>query len=103
MLRRQGWSTFEAATGEQAEAVLDRIRPDVIILDIMLPDRDGISLCRDWRADSKRPPVPILVLTALNDPDTRIRALAAGADACVSKPITPAVLTHQVEQLVARL
>jgi len=102
MLRRRGWTTYEAATGAQADTLLNRVRPDVIVLDLMLPDGDGISLCRDWRADSARSSVPILVLTALTDPDTRIRALAAGADAFVSKPITPAVLTHQVEQLVGR-
>ncbi len=99
MLRRRGWTTVEAATGEQAQALLDRVRPDVIVLDVMLPDRDGIKLCRDWRARADLPFVPILVLTALSDPHTRTRALAAGADAFVAKPISPADLNEQLRRL----
>ena len=99
MLRRRGWTTVEAATGERAQALLDHIRPDVIVLDVMLPDRDGIKLCRDWRARPDLPSIPILVLTALSDPIIRTRALAAGADAFATKPISPAQLNEQLQQL----
>jgi two-component system phosphate regulon response regulator PhoB len=99
MLRRRGWTTLEAATAEQAQAILQDVRPAVIVLDVMLPDRDGISLCRSWRAGPDFSSIPVLVLTALGDPDTRRRALAAGADAFVSKPIAPAALVEQVQQL----
>lgn len=102
MLRRRGWTTLEAATGEQAQAILQEVRPAVIVLDVMLPDRDGISLCRSWRASPQLSPIPILILTALGDPDTRRRALAAGADAFVPKPIAPAAFVEQVQQLAGK-
>jgi len=99
ILRRRGWKTLEAATGEQAQALLQSVYPDAIVLDVMLPDRDGIKLCHDLRANPNLPIIPILVLTALNDPDTRIRALAAGADAFEVKPIKPATLVDHLDQL----
>ena len=102
ILRRRGWTTIEAATGQEAQIALRDIRPDVIVLDIMLPDRDGISLCYDLRARPDLHTIPILILTALNDPKTRIRALAAGADAFAAKPIAPSAFSEELQRLAAK-
>jgi DNA-binding response OmpR family regulator len=102
ILRRRGWTTLEAATGQEAQIALRDVRPDVIVLDIMLPDRDGIGLCYDLRARSDFPPIPILILTALSDPSTRIRALAAGADAFATKPIAPSAFSDELQRLAAK-
>ena len=99
MLRRGGWKVSEAVTGEQAWELVDSVRPDAIVLDVMLPDRDGISVCRDLRASPAFPHIPVLILTALDNLETRRRALAAGADAFAAKPISPAVLNEHLNRL----
>jgi len=99
MLRRGGWTVCEAESGEQASILLDALRPDAIILDIMLPGRDGIHVCRDLRAQPDLPRIPIMILTALDRPGLRERALAAGADVYVTKPVTSADLNAHIYRL----
>ena len=99
MLRRGGWKVSEAVTGKQAWELVDSVRPDAIVLDVMLPDRDGISVCRDLRASLAFPHIPVLILTALDNPEARSRALAAGADAFAAKPISPAALNEHLNRL----
>jgi two-component system KDP operon response regulator KdpE len=93
VLREAGFQAVPAATAEEA---LDRAAvqpPDAAILDLVLPDGDGIEVCRSLRQWSR---MPIIVLSALGDEEEKVRALEAGADDYVVKPFAP-------RELVARL
>ena len=93
VLQQEGFETAWCANGDDALAVFEEFRPDVVLLDIMLPGRDGIDVCRELRATSG---VPIIMLTARSDTTDVVEGLEAGADDYVSKPF-------KVTELVARV
>ena len=84
--------------GEVNEAIR-RLSPDVIILDLFLPDKDGWQVCQDIRKFSK---IPILVLSVLNNPDAIARALDEGADDYLIKPVPSGVLIAHLNNLIRR-
>lgn len=89
-----GWGVETAATGAAALAAIDRFRPDVVVLDIMLPDIDGMQLLARLRSAGEF--VPVLFLTALDSIADRVRGLTAGGDDYMVKPFS-------IEELIARL
>ncbi len=93
-LRYEGWEVKHAAEGRSAIALIREFRPDVVVLDVMLPDIDGLQVLHRLRADGQE--VPILFLTAKDSLDDRIAGLTAGGDDYVTKPFS-------LEELVARL
>jgi two-component system, OmpR family, KDP operon response regulator KdpE len=93
ILRDAGFEALPASTSEEALDIAAVSRPDAAIIDLVLPDGDGIELCRRLREWSD---VPLIVLSAIDDEDAKVRALAAGADDYVTKPFGP-------RELVARL
>jgi two-component system KDP operon response regulator KdpE len=93
ILRDAGFEALPASTAEEALDVAAVQRPDAAILDLVLPDIDGVELCRRLREWSD---MPVIVLSAVGDEDAKVRALAAGADDYVTKPFGP-------RELVARL
>jgi two-component system OmpR family response regulator len=93
-LRYEGWDVRLASDGQKALSVVREFRPDVIILDIMLPDIDGLQVLSRLRADGNQ--TPILFLTAKDSLDDRIAGLTVGGDDYVTKPFS-------LEELVARL
>ncbi|MGZ6589617.1 MAG: response regulator transcription factor [Solirubrobacteraceae bacterium] len=93
-LRHQGYSVEVAETGKDALAVVTRWRPDVIVLDVMLPDVDGFEVARRLSADNE--PVPILFLSALDNTEDKVRGLTIGGFDYVTKPFS-------LEELIARL
>jgi two-component system OmpR family response regulator len=93
-LRYEGWDVRSAADGVTAVRVAREHRPDAVVLDVMLPDLDGIEVLRRMRADS--PEVPVLFLTARDAVEDRVAGLTAGGDDYVTKPFS-------LEELVARL
>jgi len=93
VLRQEGFETVACGRGDRAVEAFRRCRPDVVLLDIMLPGGDGIEVCRTIRAESG---VPIVMLTARSDTQDVVKGLEAGADDYVSKPF-------KVQELVARL
>jgi two-component system, OmpR family, response regulator len=93
-LRLEGWQIHAAASGQQAVSAAKRHEPDVIVLDVMLPDFDGLEVLRRLRAE--RIDVPILFLTARDAVEDRIAGLTAGGDDYVTKPFS-------LEEVVARL
>jgi len=93
VLRQEGFETVWCGRGDRAVEAFRRHRPDVVLLDIMLPGGDGVEVCRTIRAESG---VPIVMLTARSDTQDVVRGLEAGADDYVSKPF-------KVQELVARL
>jgi two-component system OmpR family response regulator len=93
-LRYEGWDVRVAADGQHALAAIREFRPDVVVLDVMLPDIDGLAVLSRLRADGIQ--TPILFLTAKDSVDDRIAGLTVGGDDYVTKPFS-------LEELVARL
>ncbi len=93
VLRQEGFDTVHCGTGIEAVAAMRDSRPDLVLLDLMLPGRDGVSVCRDMRVESV---VPIVMLTARSDTSDVVAGLEAGADDYVAKPFKP-------KELIARI
>jgi two-component system response regulator ResD len=98
-LEREGYRTLEAADGEQARELLERRRPDLVVLDVMLPGTDGLSLCRWIRGRSD---LPVILLTARGEEADRIVGLELGADDYVTKPFSPRELAARVRTVLRR-
>jgi DNA-binding response OmpR family regulator len=101
MFERQGYETAAALTLAEARARLRERTPDVIVLDIMLPDGSGFDLMRELRAD-ERAGIPILLLTGLTEKDDIVRGLSSGGDDYLTKPFDFPVLLARVEALLRR-
>lgn len=98
-LEGEGYEVIAADSAENAMAHLDGAEPDLLILDVMLPGRDGFELCREIRARSD---VPILMLTAKTDTVDVVVGLESGADDYVSKPFVTKELVARVRALLRR-
>jgi two-component system OmpR family response regulator len=98
-LAREGFAVEVAEDGAAADRVLARTRPDLVILDLMLPGEDGLSICRRLRA---RGPMPIIMLTAKNDDVDRIVGLELGADDYLGKPFNPRELLARIRAILRR-
>ena len=97
---------FHVETLNDATASIAKARgyvPDLVILDIMMPDLSGIQVCRILRADPKLARVPIIFLTAKAEPHDRIEGLESGADDYLSKPFSPKELVLRVESILRRV
>ena len=93
-LRYEGWEVETAVAGQAALTLARQFKPDIVVLDIMLPDLDGVEVLRRLRADGDN--APVLVLTAKDAVDDRVVGLTAGGDDYVTKPFS-------LEEVVARL
>ncbi|WP_345962813.1 response regulator transcription factor [Streptomyces sp. BRB040] len=98
-LDRAGYRVDRAGDGPAALARADAHRPDLVVLDLMLPGMDGLEVCRRLRV---RGPVPVVMLTARGDEDDRILGLEVGADDYVTKPFSPRELVLRVESVLRR-
>jgi two-component system, cell cycle response regulator DivK len=87
VLRASGYSTLEATTGESAVALAIDFAPDLVLMDIQLPDIDGVEALGRLRADERSASLPVLALTAQAMEGDRERFLAAGFDGYLSKPV----------------
>jgi DNA-binding response OmpR family regulator len=98
-LEKDGYHVFVAGTGGEGLALAERIKPGLVVLDLMLPDRSGEEICREIRARSD---VPILMLTAKASEDERVEGLALGADDYLVKPFSPRELVARVRAILRR-
>ncbi|WP_290054240.1 response regulator transcription factor [Amycolatopsis solani] len=98
-LRRQGHGVRTAESGELGIEALVQHRPDIVVLDLMLPGMDGFETCRRMRASG---PVPIIMLTARSDDFDIVAGLEAGADDYVAKPVEPRVLDARIRAVLRR-
>jgi DNA-binding response OmpR family regulator len=99
-LEDEGYQVAEAANGYDALAVLRREPPDVVLLDLMLPDRDGFAVCREIRRTSD---VPVIMVTARTDSHDVVAGLEAGADDYVTKPLVAKELSARIRALLRRV
>ncbi len=100
ILRDAGYEALPASTAEEALDVAAVARPDAGIIDLVLPDLDGIELCRRLREWTE---MPLIVLSAVGDEDAKVRALAAGADDYVTKPFGPRELIARLQANMRRI
>ena len=98
-LRRDGYGTVEAADGDRARELIERERPSLVVLDLVLPGTDGLALCRWIRARST---LPVIMLTARGEESDRIVGLELGADDYVTKPFSPRELAARVRSVLRR-
>ncbi|HDY75181.1 MAG TPA: response regulator transcription factor [Candidatus Marinimicrobia bacterium] len=97
-----GFLTTCATNGEEALKFTRLHKPDLIVLDLMLPNIDGLDVCRVLKADSETKSIPILMLTARGEESDIIQGLEMGADDYVTKPFSPQVLVARVKTLLRR-
>lgn len=102
-LAKAGFSVLIANDGLAGLEMARRNRPDVLILDLMLPGLDGHAICKALKADAETEQIPILMLTAKGQPDERVRGLEIGADDYVGKPFSPRELVLRVQALLRRV
>lgn len=100
LLHIEGYVTLAASNGSEAIALAETAQPDLILLDVMMPDMDGFEAVARLKADPRTKPVPVIMVTALDDRDSKLRALDAGAEEFLSKPIDRADLTVRVRNLL---
>ena len=98
-LQKNGYRVSAAADGPAMRAAMNVAQPDLVVLDVMLPGEDGLSLCRDLRA---RGNVPVIMLTARGEETDRIVGLELGADDYITKPFSPNEVIARVRALLRR-
>jgi two-component system OmpR family response regulator len=101
-LTRAGFSVRTTADGQSFREALDTHCADLVILDVMLPDEDGFSLCRWVRQHPRQAQVPIIMLTASSDEADRVIGLELGADDYLGKPFSPRELQARIKALLRR-
>jgi two-component system alkaline phosphatase synthesis response regulator PhoP len=101
-LRKEGYDVVTAADGRQALAVAEREKPNLILLDIMMPELDGVETCRMLRSKKEFADTPVAFLTARDEDFSQIMALDVGGDDYITKPIKPRVLISRINALLRR-
>lgn len=100
LLQREGWATHAVLTGGDGQRALERLQPEVVLLDVMLPDANGLELCARWRAS--HPGIGLVMLTARGEPMDRVLGLEIGADDYLPKPFEARELVARVRALLRR-
>ena len=100
LMKREGYEVLLAADGEQALEAIRRERPDLVLLDVMMPGKSGFEVCQTVRADESLAAMRIVLLTAKGRDADVAKGLALGADAYVTKPISTRELAARVRQLL---
>ncbi|GLX67405.1 response regulator transcription factor [Paenibacillus glycanilyticus] len=98
-LSEEGYSVRQAGSGEEGLRTVQDFAPDIVLLDLMLPDMDGMEVCTSIR---ERSHVPIMILSMKNEVSERVQALKAGADDYMCKPFSMHEMTARVEALIRR-
>ncbi len=101
-LERAGYAVATAADGRSGLDEVRRFAPDLVVLDLMLPELDGLAVCRELRAHGDTELVPVIMLTAKGDEDDIVAGLGAGADDYVTKPFSPRELVARVDAMLRR-
>ena len=101
-LRHSGYDVVLAATADEAQAAVDRVLPDLVLLDWMLPGQSGLQLAKRWRSQARTRELPIIMLTARNEEADKISGLDAGADDYLTKPFSPKELLARIRAVLRR-
>jgi len=101
-LRHAGYEVTVASTAAQAQAEVDRVLPDLVLLDWMLPGQSGVQLARQWRAQARTRELPLIMLTARSEESDKIVGLDAGADDYLTKPFSTKELLARIRSVLRR-
>ena len=101
-LEKEGFEVHTASNGKAALEVARKIQPDVVLLDVMMPEMDGMETCREMREDPKLKNVMIAFLTARGEDYSQVAGFDAGADDYIQKPIKTRILVSRVKALLRR-
>lgn len=102
-LKRKGFEVAEAADAGEARASIANLKPDLVLIDWMLPQTSGLELARSLKADRETRQLPIIMLTARSEEHDRIAALDSGADDYVTKPFSPRELVARINAVLRRV
>src|SRR4029077_222297 len=98
LCQREGFQAVEAANGPRALILAEESRPDLVLLDLMLPGLDGLEVCRALRR--RDPDLPVIILTARGDEADKVSGLELGADDYVTKPFSPRELAARMRAVL---
>ncbi|MFN9763809.1 MAG: phosphate regulon transcriptional regulator PhoB [Pseudomonadota bacterium] len=101
-LRHAGYQVTVAVDAEQAQAAVDRVLPDLVLLDWMLPGQSGLQLARRWRAEARTRDLPVIMLTARAEETDKVAGLDTGADDYLTKPFSPKELMARIRAVLRR-
>lgn len=101
-LEKEGYSVAMEADGNKALQKLKSKKPDLVVLDLMLPGRDGLSICREIRSDEDLKSMPVIMLTAKSEEVDIVTGLEVGADDYITKPFSPRVLIARIRAALRR-
>jgi two-component system alkaline phosphatase synthesis response regulator PhoP len=101
-LKKEGYEVFTASNGKDALPIAKKVKPDLILLDVMMPVMDGIETCKRIKADSDFNQTYVVFLTARSEDYSEIEGLDAGADDYIAKPIKPKVLVTRLNAILRR-
>ncbi len=101
-LKKEGYTTVSVLNGQRAVSLAKRERPDLIILDLMLPDIDGFEICKQLRNNEITGLIPIIMLTARSQEADKVTGLELGADDYVTKPFSPRELVARMKAVLRR-
>jgi diguanylate cyclase (GGDEF)-like protein len=101
-LGERGYEVVTVGTGEEALGAIQLVKPDLVLLDINLPDMNGYQVCKRIKADPLCHHIPVVMLTSLEEIGFEVMALEAGADDFVSKPVDPVVLDARMNMIIRR-
>lgn len=101
-LEREGFKVYSTGDGEEAITMVQEVKPDVIVLDWMLPSMTGVEICKQLRWKPETKSIPIIMLSARGEEGDRIRGLDSGADDYIVKPFSPAELIARIRAIFRR-
>jgi DNA-binding response OmpR family regulator len=101
ILGQEGFEPYTAVDGDQCLARIGELRPDLIILDVMMPGTDGFQVCKALKKDARYAAIPIILLSARGQEHDRERGLCLGAAEFMTKPYAPSELIGRVREILA--
>ncbi|HWD93390.1 MAG TPA: response regulator [Verrucomicrobiae bacterium] len=101
-LKQAGYAVGTAFNGVEALKKARSLDPDLIVLDIMMPELDGLAVCEILRRDNRPTPIPIMILTALSSELGRMAGMGSGASDFLTKPFSPRLLVARIEELLRK-
>ena len=101
-LESEGWNTLKASAGNEGLELAQKTPPELILLDIMLPDIDGLEVCRKLKRSDSTKDIPVIMLTAKSEDSDVISGLELGAEDYITKPFSPRVLIARIRAVLRR-
>ncbi len=102
-LEQEGFTVYSATDGEDGLMMITEKKPDIIVLDWMLPSMSGVEVCRQMRRNNESKNIPVIMLSARGEEDDKIRGLDCGADDYMTKPFSPSELVARIRAVLRRI